>query len=99
MQKAYILNNPHGKTEGRFFWQESFESEEKKGICFIQESLINNEGNLNESLYLNNGWARLNCGTQPEGYGSHMFPNMKNPVLEENSKQKERINNFLKQWN
>ena len=30
MQKAYILNNPHGKTEGRFFGKNLLNPKKKK---------------------------------------------------------------------
>ena len=98
MHRTYTLNNPYGKTNGRFFWQDSFEPQAEKGICFVPESLIDAEGKLEETFYLNNGWARLNCGSQAQGHGSHMFPDMQQPVLEDQPEVTERIKTFLAHW-
>lgn len=95
MHKTYTITKPRGVTKGRFFWQDSFKPDEEKGICFVPESLIEGE-ELNRAAYLEIGWARTNCGSQPQGQGSHMFPDMKKPVLEETSEQKNRIQEFLK---
>jgi hypothetical protein len=55
------------------------------------------KGELNEDLYLKN-WARTNCGSQPQGYGSHMFPDLKKPVLEANTEEKERVQKLVQKW-
>ena len=95
MHKTYTITNSNGATKGRFFWQESAKPEKDKGICFVPESLIEDE-ELNRPLYLELGWARTNCGSQPQGEGSHMFPNVTNPVLEETPEQEARVKEFLK---
>lgn len=79
MHKTYTISQPYGETDGRFFWEASPFAD--PGICFVPESLIDAEGKLKRSAYLNEGWARLNCGSQPQGRGSHMFPDMETPVL------------------
>lgn len=106
MHKTYTITKAStGPTQGRFFWEKFVGSEEEilaipeeeKGICFIPEFLIEG-GELDTNAYLDTGWARTSCGSQPQGCGSHMFPDMKKPVLEDTPEQTDRIKKFLEIW-
>jgi len=97
MPKTHILNHPgHGQVKGQFFWEKS--PFENPGICFVPEHIIRENHTFDELEYIREEWARTNCSAQPEGEGSHMFPDMEKPVLEATPEEESRVDKFLRRW-
>ena len=47
--------------------------------CFVPDKFLVG-GKFDETAFMNSAWPSINCGSNPNGIGSHIFPDVSSPV-------------------
>lgn len=55
-------------------------------FAFVPDSLIKGDGALDKAQYVTKRWATINAGANIDAVGSHVFPDLKRPATETESK-------------
>jgi hypothetical protein len=71
---------------GRIYWADAHPDYRtlRPLFCFVPEIFFTGE-KFDEKAYGESAWPRVNCGSNPNGIGSHLYPDLRSPVLEKES--------------